>query len=132
LNAQYDAFFLLRIGSKMQTPEGTKPAVMGAAAGAIGLAIVGFNWGGWVTGGSASIMSDENSVTAVASALTPYCVQKSENDPKSNVVMTELDEANSYERRRIVENAGWATPLGAKNPDSDLAQACQIALSKDT
>jgi hypothetical protein len=116
----------------MQTPEGTKPAVMGAAVGAIALAIVGFNWGGWVTGGSASIMSDENSVTAVASALTPYCVQKSENDPKSNVVMTELDEANSYERRRIVENAGWATPLGAENPDRDLAEACQIALSKDT
>ena len=28
-----------------------QPALWGAACGAIALAIVGFNWGGWVTGG---------------------------------------------------------------------------------
>ena len=27
-----------------------KPALMGAVGGAIVLAIVGFNWGGWITG----------------------------------------------------------------------------------
>ena len=32
-----------------ETKAAVKPALWGAAAGAIALAIVGFNWGGWVT-----------------------------------------------------------------------------------
>jgi len=115
----------------MQIPEWTKPALLGAGVGAIALAIVGFNWGGWVTGGSASEMSSKSSIAAVASALTPYCVQNSQNDPKSTDVMAELDEASSFGRRGIVEKAGWATPLGAEKPDRALAEACQIALKKD-
>ena len=35
----------------MQSPEWLKPALYGAACGAIALATVGFSWGGWVTGG---------------------------------------------------------------------------------
>jgi hypothetical protein len=116
----------------MQTPEGTKPAVIGAVIGATALAIFGFNRGGWVTESSASKISDDNSQAAVASALTPYCVRKSENDPQSNVLMMELDEASSYERRRLVEDAGWATPLGTQSSNRDLAEACQVALSQDT
>ena len=116
----------------MQIPEWTKPALTGAAAGAVALAIVGFNWGGWVTGGSASKMSSTDSMAAVASALTPYCVLNSKNDPKSTDLMAELEKASSYQRRGIVEKAGWATPLGAEKPDKALAEACQIALTKNT
>jgi hypothetical protein len=119
-----------QIGNKLQIPEGTKPALMGAVAGAIALAIFGFNWGGWVTGGSASNMSDESSIAAVAVALTPYCLQNSRNDPNSPAVMAELEKVNSYRRRGVIEDAGWATPLGAEDPDRELAEACLIALSE--
>lgn len=115
----------------MQIPTWTKPALMGAALGAVALAVVGFNWSGWVTGASASEMSGKQSMAAVAAALTPYCVQNSENDPMSSDLMAELAEASTYQRRGIVEKAGWATPLGAEKPDRALAEACQIALTKD-
>jgi hypothetical protein len=117
-----------QIGLTMQIPVWTKPALLGAGAGAVAMAIVGFNWGGWVTGGTASEMSATRSTAAVASALTPYCLQKAQDDPMSVTVMTELDKASSYQRRSIVEKAGWATPLGAESPDRALAEACQIAL----
>lgn len=123
--------FLIQIGLTMQIPEWTKPALMGAGVGAIALAIVGFSWGGWVTGGTASEMSSKSSIAAVAAALTPYCVQNSQNDPKSADVMAELEKASSFQRRDIVVKAGWATPLGAENPDRALAEACQIELKKD-
>ena len=116
----------------MQIPEWTKPALIGAGVGVIALAIVGFNWGGWVTGGSAAKMSRDASVAAVVVALTPYCVQNSKNDPKSIEVLAELESASSYQRRGIVEKAGWATPLGAEKPNYALATACQIALAEDT
>src|SRR5687767_4662112 len=53
--------FFFRVSEEivMQTPEWLKPAVYGAACGAIGLAVVGFSWGGWVTGGTARTMAAE-------------------------------------------------------------------------
>ena len=37
----------------MNIPIETKPALWGAAGGAVAAAIIGFTWGGWVTGGKA-------------------------------------------------------------------------------
>ncbi len=116
----------------MQIPEWTKPALTGAGAGAIALAIIGFSWGGWMTGSAAAKMSSEESLAAVASVLTPYCVEKSQMDPKSVDILAEFNKASTYQRRGIVEKAGWATPLGAEKPDRGLAEACRIALTKDT
>jgi alpha/beta superfamily hydrolase len=112
----------------MNIPEWTKPALAGAGAGAIALAIVGFSWGGWMTADAAGQMSDKGSVAAVATALTPYCVQNARNDPMASGVMAELKAANSYNRRGIVEKSGWATPLGADAPDRALAETCLDAL----
>ena len=116
----------------MQLPEWTKPALMGAGAGAVALAVVGFGWGGWMTASSAAKLSSNQSMAAMATALTPYCVQKSQGDPKSTDVLAEIEKASNYMRRGIVEKAGWATPLGAEKPDRALAEACLIALTKDT
>ena len=49
--------------------ERIKPVLWGAVGGAIVLAIVGFNWGGWVTGGTAVAMAKETAATAVAERL---------------------------------------------------------------
>ncbi len=116
----------------MQLPEWTKPALVGAGAGAIALAIVGFSWGGWMTASSATEMSSKQSVAATTKALTPYCVLKSQGDPKSVDLMAEINEASSYKRRGIVEEAGWATPLGADKPNRALAEACLTALTEDS
>lgn len=123
--------FLTKIGFTMQTPTWTKPGLLGAGVGAIALAILGFNWGGWVTGSTASEMSDTLATAAVASALTPYCVQSAQNDPTSKAVMADIADASSYQRRGIVEKAGWATPLGSENPDRALAESCLTALTPD-
>jgi hypothetical protein len=114
----------------MKFPEWTKPALMGAGAGAIALAIVGFNWGGWMTESSANKMSSKSSMAAVAAALMPYCLQNSQGDPNSMDVLAKFEKASSYQRRGIVEEAGWATPLGAERPDRALAEACQVALEE--
>jgi dienelactone hydrolase len=112
----------------MKTPEWLSPGLYGAGLGAIALAIVGFSWGGWVTGRTAQKMADNASLTAVVSAMTPYCVARSTNDPKSVEILAELKSTQGYNRRTIIENAGWATPLGAERPNSDLAAACSTAL----
>ena len=113
----------------MQIPPWVKPAVYGAGAGAVALAIIGFTWGGWVTGGAAQKMASSASLTAVADAMTPYCIEKSKIDPRSVEVLAELKAAKGYNRRGVIEKAGWATLLGAEQPNSDLARACEAALA---
>ena len=44
-----------------------------AARGAVALAIVGFGWGSWVTGGSAGLTAKTRSENAVVAALAPIC-----------------------------------------------------------
>lgn len=113
----------------MQIPAWTSPALYGAGCGAVALAIVGFTWGGWVTGGTAREMADKASSVAIVSTLTPYCVNLSAQDPRKAQILEELKAASNYNRRGIIEKAGWATPLGAEEPNRALAQACQVALS---
>ena len=113
----------------MQFPEWVKPALSGAAGGAIALAIVGFSWGGWVTASTAQTMANSASNDAVVAALIPHCLARAENDPAASVVLAELKDARAMNRRAIVEKAGWATPINEERPNRALAQACQEALS---
>lgn len=112
----------------MNFPVWIKPALTGAGLGAVATAIVGFTWGGWVTGGSALEMASKQSEAAVVATLTPYCVQQSTNATAA-AVLAELEAASGFNRRAVIENAGWATPLGTDAPNRALAQACQLALA---
>lgn len=106
------------------------PAVYGAGVGAIALAVIGFSWGGWVTGGTAKKMADDAGVNAVVAAMTPYCVAQSKTAPNSGEVLAAFKVASSsYDRRSIIEKAGWATPLGSEKPNSALAAACGTAIA---
>ena len=116
----------------MELPKWTEPALYGAGAGAIALVIIGFNWGGWVTGGTSAEMSEKLSRSAVAEALTPYCLALSISDPSSIDIMKKLNEAASYKKRGILEKAGWATPLGTSEPNRSLADSCLNAIENKT
>ncbi|PKA41341.1 hypothetical protein N2599_12330 [Rhizobium sullae] len=107
-----------------------RPAVYGAVCGAAALTIIGFSWGGWVTGAGAQKSAGIERTAAIAAALTPYCLERAKSDPAATEIMAELKAASSYSRSDVVKKAGWATPLGSTEPNSDLAQACQIALGK--
>ena len=113
----------------MQIPSSTKPALYGAVVGAAALAILGFTWGGWVTGGTAKKLADSAAATSVAAIMTPYCLERSTSDPRSLEIIAELKTAQGYNRRGVVEKAGWATPLGADTPNKELALACEVALA---
>ena len=52
----------------MRIPVETKPAIWGIAGGAIAMAFVGFNWGGWVTGGKAESVASQRAKDAVVVA----------------------------------------------------------------
>lgn len=113
----------------MQMPEWLKPALYGAGAGAAALAIVGFSWGGWVTGGSAQKMASAEARAEVVAALAPICVEQSRQDPNLKITLANLMEASSYKRGEMLMDTGWATMPGATEADRNVAKACMEALA---
>ncbi len=103
-----------------------------AIGGAIVLAIIGFKWGGWVTGGTAQAMAEEMAVEAVVDRLTPICVAQFNQDPEKDQKLKELKKTDSWTRSSYVEKQGWATMSSEKKPDSKVAAECasQIMLSQ--
>lgn len=114
----------------MNTPDWLKPALYGAIVGAIALAIVGFSWGGWVTGGSADRMAAEKARHEVVAALVPICIEQSNQDPQAAETLARLKETNRYQRDELLMKAGWATMPGSNDPNRAVAGACmeQLAL----
>lgn len=113
-------------------PEQTNPFLWGAAVGAITLAVVGFNWGGWVTGGTAEKLAGARADEAIVSSLVPICVAQFQKSPEARGRLTALKQVKSWEQGDYVSSGGWATMPGSVStePNRLVAQACAEALSK--
>jgi hypothetical protein len=108
----------------MQAPEWLKPGLYGAACGAVALAVIGFSWGGWVTGGTARTMAADQSKAEVVTALSLICVDQSKRDPQLVERVALLKAASSYERGDLVMKNGWATMPGTTEGNRLVAIAC--------
>jgi hypothetical protein len=109
----------------MQIPSETKPALWGAAGGAIVLAVVGFTWGGWMTTSTANKLADQQAESAVVAALTPICVDKFQQSGEVIANLAALRKISSnWEQGNFIEKGGWATRPGAASADYILARAC--------
>jgi hypothetical protein len=102
-----------------------EPALWGAVGGAAALAIVGFMFGGWVTGGKAAEIAQQRAEKAVIAALAPICVDKFRHAQNADENLGKLNAINySWEKGTYVSNGGWATLPGSSEPNSAVAQAC--------
>jgi hypothetical protein len=108
----------------MTTPEWLRPGLYGAACGAIAVTVVGFTWGGWVTGGTARQIAADQSRTDVVAALTSICVDQSKRDPQLAERLAILKAASSWNRGDIVIQNGWATMPGTTEGNRLVATAC--------
>jgi hypothetical protein len=115
----------------MKIPVETKPVLWGVAGGAIALAIVGFTWGGWVTGGKAEADAMQRANAAVVTALAPICVEKFQQTADVSANLAALKKAESWSQGAFVEKGGWATVPGSNSPDqvSAVARACASLLT---
>lgn len=116
----------------MKLPENTSAYVWGAAIGAIAVAIVGFSWGGWVTGGTSMKNAASAASDAKVAVLAPICADRFRAQGDSAVKIAELAKSSSWDRGNVVEKSGFATMPGSKTTDSDVARACAEILANPT
>ena len=122
-------FFLEMEAINMNIPKWLKPGFNGAIVGAVALAIIGFSWGGWVTGGTADKMASDLARSEVVAALVPICVEQSSRDPQVTEMLTQLKDASTYKRSDMLMTAGWATMPGSTDPNRDVARGCMETLA---
>ena len=115
----------------LKIPVETKPALWGFACGAVAVAIVGFSWGGWVTGGKAESSASTRADAAVVAALAPVCVANFQRAADVGVKLAELKKADSWSRGEFIEKGGWARFSDSKSPErvTSVARACAELLS---
>ena len=99
----------------MQYPVWTKPALLGAACGAVAISFIGFSALGWK-----SSQADAAAVTV----LGPFCVAKAEQPAEQATLARVRAENSAFSRSDLVIQAGWATVGASKMPDNALAIAC--------
>lgn len=110
----------------MNVPEWVKPAIWGVAGGAIAAIVVGFAWGGWVTGGAAVTMASDSAEAAIVRAFTPLCVAKAEQQPEQ---LKALKEEDSWQHDDFVIEAGWVDNVN-ENYRTEVARACASTVVK--
>ena len=106
-----------------------KCAAWGAVAGAVLAMVIGFSFLGWTLDSTAKRMAAEQVNMAVVEVLTPQCVERFMGQPGAAAKLAELKAAQSWDRAEAIAKGGWATPAGAKSPNSEVARACAEKLA---
>jgi len=103
--------------------------LQGAFAGAVATLVIGFMWGGWVTGGTAKSMTSEAVEATQVTLYSPVCVERymAKATPEQRA---EFAKENDWNRDSVIEKTGFATPPGASSPSDAVADKCAEMLSK--
>ena len=86
--------------------------------------VIGFSWGGWVTGGTATRMATDAAYGARAQLAAAACISRFENSPDVAAQFAALKKAYSFERSDLLEKNGWVTMPGSKQPVAGAALIC--------
>ena len=104
--------------------------VWACIAAVIATIVVGFSWGGWVTGGTSQTMAKAAGDTARGELASAICVERFNAAPDAAAKLAEFKAIpDSYKKRQFVEAGGWATMPGQTSPDRRGAEDCAVALA---
>ena len=128
------------LSQRFEQYRASKAVLLWACAGSVIVAtIVGFSWGGWVTGGSAREMAEDSAAQARQELAAVVCVDRFMAAPDAGVQLTALQELErSYQQGKFVADGGWAIIVPASSPtdyttrtdDRKAAGLCAEELAK--
>jgi hypothetical protein len=117
------------VGQRWSAARPTKTLLFwSCVASAVLTMIVGFSWGGWVTGGTARQMAATMADDTVVKRLASICVVQSARDLGKGGKLVALKEENAWQRGEYIGKQGWATMPGEQEPDRKVAEACAALL----
>lgn len=104
--------------------EKIKTLIWGAVIGSVLTMIVGFNWGGWVTGGTSTNLGQAMAKSAIVDRLAPMCLEQFKLDPKKESKLKEFKAISSWDRNSYIEKNLWAIMPFEDEHDRDISEKC--------
>jgi hypothetical protein len=91
--------------------------------------LIGFTWGGWVTGGTAEGRVASASEDARAELAAQICVHRFLEADDAKAQLAAFKEKDFWNRDGFVEDGGWVTFAGMKEPVDGAAELCAEQLA---
>lgn len=114
-----------KLGDRIAAYRPSKAVWFWTTVGAIALTmIVGFTWGGWVTGGAATDRAETAAEQAVVDFAAEICAYRFLQASDAGAKLAALKEQRSFERSSTLEDNGWVSFAGAEDPVQGAARAC--------
>jgi hypothetical protein len=98
------------MSQRFQDYRPSKTALFWSCAGCIvATMVVGFTWGGWVTGGTAQEMVENAAEEGRAQVAAAVCVETFMAAPDAGLQLASLKEnTSSWRQENFIEEGGWA------------------------
>ena len=87
--------------------------------------VVGFTWGGWVTGGTAREMAEQ----ARYELATAVCVDRFMKQADAGIQLTALKKENSWNRNEFVVDGGWSRMPDVETAPRPVSNECAERLA---
>lgn len=92
--------------------------------------VIGFGWGGWVTGGTAEEMVDDAAEQSRAQLAAAICVDRFMAGNETRAQLVELKDLSSYQRGEFIEDGTWAVMPGSEQASDEAAELCADQLAE--
>ena len=102
-----------------------------AIACVVATLIIGFGFGGWVTGGTARKMADEAAAAARNQLAAAVCAEEFMRAADARARIAKLEALEWWERDDHLAAGGWATMPGDKDADGTVAAMCAARLAEE-
>lgn len=125
------------VGQRWNDLQPSKTLLVWSCIGtAVATIVVGFVWGGWVTGGTASDMAETAGDEGRYELASVICVEKFLAAPDAQAQLVEFQAISSaYRQRQFIEEGGWAVMPNkdaAARQSADLCAKVLAVLEPDT
>ena len=109
----------------------SKTMLFWSCAGSVAVAlVVGFTWGGWVTGGTARDMAETAGDESRWELASVICVEKFLAAPDAQAQLVDLKAIDSsYRQRQFIEEGGWAVMPSKDEATRQAADLCAKVLT---
>jgi hypothetical protein len=114
-----------RFFARLEAYRPTKSALFWSCAGCVvATMIVGFVWGGWVSGGTARDMTQKAANDARAELAAAVCVHQFGGGAAATAQLASLKAMDTWRRNTFIEEGGWVTLPGGAKPTAGAANIC--------
>ena len=109
----------------------SKTLLVWSCLGSVAVAlVVGFSWGGWVTGGTARSMAETAGEQGRYELASVICVDKFLAAPDAGVQLTAFQGIDSaFRQRQFIEEGGWAMMPDTETTARQSADLCAKVLA---